>query len=298
MNPLVERLHGLFLPITTPFKEDMAVDYEALQCNMAAYAETDIHGYLALGSNGENRCLSEDEKQQVLKTICQSRRPDQIVMAGCVYDSTVLAVDFINMAQEAGADYATLLAPSYYRKFMTHEVLVEYFSECADAAAIPVLLYNAPGFTGIALEPRTVAELAEHPNILGMKDSAASGIENFCPSMSGEFAVLAGSAGFLYPAMVHYHVPGGIISLANAFPSAGLTLLDYAQQGGSEAGDRFHDTMKTVNKRISGAYGVPGVKAAMDLAGLRGGYPRKPLKRLNEEARADIKQALEEADLL
>jgi 4-hydroxy-2-oxoglutarate aldolase len=293
----IEKLRGVFLPVTTPFNEDMSVNYDGLARNMETYAGSGIHGYLALGSNGENRSLTEEEKRTILKIICDTRSPGQTVMAGCIYETTLHTIDFMHYAKDIGANFATLLSPSYFRKHMTHDILVEYFTECADSVDIPVLLYNAPGFTGVTLHEETVEILSKHPNILGMKDSAPSGIENFCRFMSPEFAVLAGSASFLYPAMCQ-GVPGGIISIANAFPAAALTLFSYGQQGHSEEGERFHEIMKEVNRGVSGVYGVAGVKAAMDIAGLVGGPPRKPLRSLSEEERDQIKQILTQGGIL
>ncbi len=290
-------LSGVFLPLNTPFNQDMSVDYGALKSNMQTYASSGVKGYLALGSNGENRCLRETEKLAVLETIVEQRAPDQIVMTGCIYDSTPLTIEFMRLAKDAGSDYATLLSPSYFRKQMTHPVLVDYFTECADSVDIPVLLYNAPGFTGVTLSPETVSVLSKHPNIAGMKDSAPSGIENFCSLNGPDFCVLAGSAGFFYTSMAH-GVRGGVVSLANAFPSVGLTLWKIGLRGQDEDGLAFHNKMKEANKKISGAYGVPGVKAAMDLAGLAGGYPRKPLKRLDGSDREAVREALVEAGLL
>jgi 4-hydroxy-2-oxoglutarate aldolase len=297
MTAHAERLAGVFLPVVTPFNPDMTVDYGALKANMQFYAQSGVHGYLALGSNGENRSLSEPEKLKILETILAHRAANQIVMTGCIYDSTVLTIDFMRFAQSLGSDYATLLSPSYFRKFMTHDVLVEYFTECAESVVIPVLLYNAPGFTGVNLTPETVSVLARHPNIVGMKDSAASGIENFCPFNGPDFAVLAGSASFFYPSMA-LGVRGGVVSLANAFPEAGLTLWRNGLQGQDEAGLAFHHRMEEANRRISGTYGVAGVKAAMDWAGLAGGYPRRPLRRLEGEDRQAVRQTLVEAGLL
>ena len=291
-------LQGVFLPLTTPFQEDMSVDYDGLKKNMEFYAQSQVNGFLALGSNGENRSLAEAEKKKVLEIITKNRRENQIVMAGCMYDSSVLTIEFMKFANDLGCDYATLLPPSYFRKQMTHAVLIDYFTECADSVDIPVLLYNAPGFTGVTLQPETVAVLSEHPNIAGIKDSASSGIENFCPYMTADFAVLAGSANFLYPAMIHYGIYGGIISIANAIPAAGITLFQNGARGESEQSDRFHETMKTVNAGVSGKYGVPGVKTAMELAGLVGGYPRRPLRPLTLEEREDIRKTLQEGGLL
>lgn len=297
MTTNAEKLRGAFLPLTTPFNEDMSVDFGALGANLDYYAGTDIHGYLALGSNGENRCLRESEKRDVLLTIMARKKPDQVAMAGCIYDSTPLTVEFMRFAREAGADFATLLSPSYFRKQMTHEVLYGYFAECAESVEIPVLLYNAPGFTGVTLSPETVGALAKHPNIAGMKDSAPAGIENFCFYNGADFCVLAGSASFFYTSMGH-GVRGGIVSLGNVRPEVGLRLWNHGLRGQDDEGRAYETRMREANQRISGAYGVPGVKAAMDLAGLAGGYPRKPLRRLEGGDREAVREALLEAGLL
>lgn len=297
MNKHAEVLSGVFLPITTPFDADMNLDEAALISNMQYYAKSEVKGYLALGSNGENRCLREDEKRRVLEIIVEEKAAHQIVMTGCIYDSTVQTVEFMKTARSIGSDYATLLSPSYFRKHMTHDVLVRYFTECADSVGIPCLLYNAPGFTGVTLRVETVAELAKHPNIVGIKDSASEGIENFCPLASKNFTVMAGSANFFYPS-IKLGVKGGIVSLANVVPDVGLTLYRNGLYGQDAYADQYHDKMKQTNRRISGVYGVAGVKAAMDLVGLAGGYPRRPLQRLDGEDRAAVKLALEEAELL
>ncbi|HOL94206.1 MAG TPA: dihydrodipicolinate synthase family protein [bacterium] len=292
-----EKLSGIFLPVTTPFNEDMSIDLGALQSNMRFYAQTGIKGFLALGSNGENRCLRESEKLTVLQTILETKRPDQIVMTGCIYDSTPLTVEFMRTAQHLGSDYATLLTPSYFRKQMTPPVLVDYFTECAESAGIPVLLYNAPGFTGVTLTRETVSILARHPNIVGIKDSAPTGIEQFIPLDNAGFCVMAGSAAFIYPTM-RLGLRGGIASLGNAFPEALLQLWNYGRQGPDGEGQAFHERITEANRRVSGTYGVPGVKCAMDLAGLAGGYPRKPLRRLEGADREAVRQALVETGLL
>ncbi|MBI1389980.1 MAG: hypothetical protein GC154_16185 [bacterium] len=297
MTNHAQRLQGVFLPVTTPFREDMSVDYEALKVNVHLYSRSGAHGYLALGSNGENRCLREDEKRRVLETILKYKHPGQIVMAGCIYDSTPLTVEFMRFAKDAGADYATLLSPSYFRKQMTHETLIDYFTECAESLPLPVLLYNAPGFTGVNLATETVRELAGHPNIVGMKDSASEGIERFYELQSETFSVMAGSANFFYPSLTQ-GLRGGVVSVGNYLPEAAVDLWTLGMSGVSEEGDEFHARMVALNKAVSGAWGVPGVKCAMDLCGKAGLWPRKPLKRLYGDARDSIQRALHDSGLL
>jgi 4-hydroxy-2-oxoglutarate aldolase len=173
---------------------------------------------------------------------------------------------------------------------MTEEVLYRYFSSLADRARIPLLLYNAPGSCGVTLTPDLVGRLAAHPNIVGLKDSASSGIEGFLPFQGPSFQVLAGSANFLFRAMVG-GAPGGTVSLANSFPQLAVELFACGRSRDQANGVPLQDRVTRINAAISGAHGVAGVKAAMTLAGFRGGIPRRPLLPLLP-AQAQALQAL------
>jgi 4-hydroxy-2-oxoglutarate aldolase len=269
-------LAGVFAPICTPFTENEDVDYGALRFNVDRYAESGILGYLALGSNGENRSLAEDERLHVLDVVVRHRRRGQVVMAGAAYDAQRATERFLAAAADLGADFGLVLSPGYFRKQMTDDVLFRYFSSLADEARIPLLLYNAPGFCGIALGPELVGRLAGHPNIVGMKDSAPSGIESFLPLESPTFHVLAGSADFLFPAMLGGSL-GGTVSLADSFPRLTLDLFDAGRARDEVTGIPLQARVRRINDAISGAHGVAGVKAAMNLAGFIGGIPRRPL---------------------
>ena len=135
---------------------------------------------------------------------------------------------------------------------MTDEVLYRYFSTLADASPIPLLIYNAPGFCGVTLSPSLAARLASHPNIVGMKDSAASGIENFLQFESESFHVLAGSANFLFAAMMGGSI-GGTVSLANSFPRLALELFDCGQARDAARGVPCQERVTRINKAIAGA---------------------------------------------
>jgi 4-hydroxy-2-oxoglutarate aldolase len=290
-------LAGVYAPICTPFdaREDVALG--ALRDNLARYATSGIHGYLTLGSNGENRSLSEEERLEVLRTVVRHKGPGQTVLAGAAYDGQRLVERFLVAAADLGADYGLVLSPGYFRKQMTPDVLYRFFSTLADTAPLPILLYNAPGFNGIALEPELVGRLAAHPNIVGMKDSAASGIESFLPLQRPDFAVLAGSANFLFPAMMGGS-PGGTVSLADSFPAVALELYRLGLARDTERGPAYQDLVTRVNHAISGTHGVAGVKAAMDLAGFIGGVPRRPLLALEAPALRALRETLEREGLL
>ena len=286
----LSKLAGVFAPISTPFAQNEDVDVDALRFNLGRYADSGLLGYLALGSNGENRSLAEAEKLLVLDAVVRHKGPGQVVLAGAAYDGQREAERFLAAAADLGADYGLVLSPGYFRAQMTDEVLYRYYSTLADQARIPLLLYNAPGFCGITLSPELVGRLAAHPNIVGMKDSAASGIENFLPLESPSFHVLAGSANFLFRAMLGGS-PGGTVSLANSFPQLALRLFSYGRARDSVNGVPLQARVSRINAAISGSHGVAGVKAAMTLAGFRGGTPRRPLLPL-DAAKVELLKAL------
>ena len=287
----MKTLAGIFAPIGTPFREDEDVDLGALESNMGVYARSGILGYLALGSNGENKSLTEDEKLVVLRTIVAGRAPDQVVIAGATYEAQRDTERFFAAAAEIGADFGLLLSPSYFRKQMTDDVLFRYYTTTADRSPLPLLVYNAPGFSGVTMSVGLVARLAQHPNIVGMKDSASSGIEAFLALESPAFHVLAGSANFLFPAMMAGSI-GGTVSLANSFPGIAGELYRLGAARDEVAGPAFQERCRRLNEAISGTFGVPGVKAATTLAGLRGGWPRRPLLPLTPDQLAALREAL------
>ena len=291
------RLAGVFAPICTPFAANEDVDHGALRFNLARYAESGILGYLALGSNGENRSLAEGERRRVLDDVVRHKGPGQVVLAGAAYDGQREAESFLAAAADLGADLGLVLSPGYFRKQMTDEVLYRYFSTLADTARIPLLLYNAPGFCGITLGPELVGRLAAHPNIVGMKDSAPSGIESFLALQSPTFHVLAGSANFLFPAMLGGS-PGGTVSLANSFPRLALDLFEAGRARDETAGVPLQARVSRINQAISGTHGVAGVKAAMSLAGFVGGIPRRPLLPLAPAEVAALRAVLAAEGLL
>jgi 4-hydroxy-2-oxoglutarate aldolase len=291
------KLAGVFAPISTPFAPNEDVDHDALRFNLARYGESAILGYLALGSNGENRSLTEDERLRVLDDVVRHKAPGQVVLAGAAYDGEREAERFLAAAADLGADFGLVLSPGYFRAQMTDEVLYRYFASLADGARIPLLLYNAPGFCGITLDPSLVGRLAAHPNIVGMKDSASSGIERFLPLQSSSFQVLAGSANFLLRAMLGGS-PGGTVSLANSFPELALQLFDYGRARDEPNGVPLQDRITRINAAISGAHGVAGVKAAMTLAGFRGGIPRRPLLPLEPAQVRELRAVLRSEGLI
>jgi 4-hydroxy-2-oxoglutarate aldolase len=173
-----KRLSGIFAPITTPFQNE-EVSIEQLKENIHKYSKTCLSGFLVLGSNGENKSLTENEKLNILQAVLEEKGDHQLVMAGTGFESTSQTIAFSQKAAELGADFVSLLTPSYFKKRLTDEVMIKYYSDVAEAITIPVLVYNAPGFTGMTITPKTIETISSHPNIVGMKDTSSGNIGRY-----------------------------------------------------------------------------------------------------------------------
>ena len=292
------KLMGVFAPITTPFLSDGGVDYKGLEQNVKFYAQSGIKGYLAIGSNGENKSLTNDEKLKVLEVIMKNKGEDQTVMAGCIFESTL---ETINMAKKMEAykpEFLTLLPPSYFKSQMTDVALYKYFTDVATAVNTPCLVYNAPQFCGgVTLSISLIKQLTTHPNIVGIKDSSSGNIESILFAVRDKFNVMAGSANFFMITLFMGGV-GGVISLANAFPAITNQLYELTVAKEYEKAIALNDRLLQLNKSVSGKGGVAAVKYAMDLAGLVGGDPRLPLMPLDEDIKLSIKAKLEAEKLI
>ncbi len=294
-----KNLSGIFAPITTPFDAQGEVAYDKLTENMKFYAKSSLKGYLALGSNGENKSLTTSEKEKVLATIVKNKGAGQVVMAGCIFESTKETIEFAKIAESNGADYITLLPPSYFKKEMTDPVLLKYFSDIADSVKKPCLVYNAPQFCGgTVLSTGLIKDLAKHPNIVGVKDSSnAANIEGYLFAVRDTFNVMPGSANFMLSALV-MGANGGVISLANIFPEITCDLYNLIVNKKYEEAFKLNEKILLINKNVSGSGGVAAVKYAMDLAGLYGGNPRLPLLPIGDDLKKKISDYLKKEGLI
>ena len=289
---------GVFAPITTPFDNNGEVAYDKPTENMKFYAKSGLKGYLALGSNGENKSLTNAEKEKVLGTIISNKGSDQVVMAGCIFESTKETIEFAKVAQGLGADFITLLPPSYFKKQMTDPVLLKYFTDVADSLTTPCLVYNAPQFCGgTTLSVNLVKDLAKHPNIVGVKDSSTGNIESFLLAVRDIFNVMPGSANFFVNGLI-MGATGGVISLANVFPAITCELYELTVSKKYDEAFKLNERVLQLNKTVSGSGGVAAVKYAMDLAGLFGGNPRLPLLPLGEDLKQKIEDYLKKEGLI
>jgi 4-hydroxy-2-oxoglutarate aldolase len=286
-------LSGIFPALTSPFGADGSVSLPDLKHNMERYNCTGLAGYVVVGSTGESVLLSKSEMEEVLATVKEAASREKKLIAGTGAESTAETVERTKRAAELGYDAALVKTPYYYKPAYKPEVLIAHYRRVADTSPIPVLLYSVPQFTGIALEPPEIAVLAEHPNIIGIKDSSGN-VQRVAETIAGvspDFQVLVGSAATLYPS-VTIGARGAILALASALPERCVELYELIRQGQHEKAQELQMVILRASKLIVSECGIAGVKYAMDQQGFRGGLPRLPLQPLGNEQKARIAHLL------
>jgi 4-hydroxy-2-oxoglutarate aldolase len=286
-------LSGVFPALTTPYAVDGSVSIEHIKDNIRKYNDTGIAGYVAIGSTGESVLLSRKEVETVLIAVMESAAPGKILIAGTGAESTAETIDRTKRAAELGYQVALVKTPYYYKPVYKPEVFIAHFRRVADASPIPVMLYSVPQFTGIALEAPEVGVLAQHPNIIGIKES--SGVvqraAEILAAVPSSFQLLVGSASMMFPSQILGAV-GAILALGSALPEISVALFDAVRTGDLEKARELQSAILPASKLIVSQCGIPGVKYAMDQAGYRGGEPRLPLLPLHEDQKLAIRTLL------
>lgn len=283
---------GIYAPIATPFR-DGEIDYAALKFNLDRYSATGLAGLVVLGSNGEFALLDMNEKTQLIEFVRQNTAAGKRIIAGTGCESTRDTIRLTRHAASVGADAALVITPHYYKGSMTEPVLEQYFREVADASPLPVMLYNMPGNSGINMSSGLVKRLATHPNIVGVKDSSGNIVQiaEIIAGTPADFSVFAGSGSFLYATLVLGGV-GGTLAVANILPEMCVALYQAVQTGDHAQAKQLQHQLLAPNAAVTSRFGIPGLKQAMELVGLRGGLPRAPLQPLPAQHLPELQQIL------
>lgn len=281
---------GIIAPVVTPFDPSgEACDLVGFAANLRAHMQAGLDGVVVAGSTGEATLLSEAERVALLETARPLIPRDRWLIAGIGAESTQLTIQRARLAATAGADAVLVVAPHYYPQSGTFDALIGHYTRIADASPVPVLLYNIPQYMHYNLPAPAVHQLAQHHNIVGMKDSGGdlAILTTFLRSQSPKFSVLTGNASILQSALAA-GVRGGILAVAIFAPALVLALVEAARAGRSSDAATVQAQLVPLGREIVAAFGPAGVKAACDVVGLRGGPPRSPLQPLSAESRQAI----------
>jgi len=275
---------GMFTPITTPFRDDDTVDEGALRANVARWMETSLTGLVVLGSNGEAAQLEDEEADRIVDIVREGVPSTRPLIAGTGRESTKATIAATRRAAAAGVDAVLVRTPSFFKPQMTTDVFVRHYSDVADASPVPVLLYNVSIYTAVNLLPDAVERLASHPNIVGIKESGSDigHIAEYVSRTPDDFTVLAGSATTLVHALAA-GCDGAILALASLLPDDCGRMITLVRDGRLEEARALQHRLMPIARSVGSTYGVPGLKAALELIGYAGGAPRPPLRPVTSE---------------
>jgi dihydrodipicolinate synthase/N-acetylneuraminate lyase len=281
-RPVSRPLAGVFPPITTPFEGATGdIAPVRLRENITRLLAAGVNGIVVTGSTGEAALLDAGEQRRLVAEARDAVLEPAWLIAGTGGESTRETIALTRAAGAEGADVVLVRPPSYYSAGTTPATLLGHFLAVADASPVPVLIYNIPKYTHLALAPDLLQRLSEHQRIIGVKDSSGdpksvAAYRNAVP----QWTVFVGGASLLLTAL-DLGCQGGIIGVACYAPALCVQLIREFEQGHREQAAALQDRITPLDKEIVAKLGPAGVKAAMDAVGLYGGPPRPPLAPLS-----------------
>jgi 4-hydroxy-2-oxoglutarate aldolase len=283
------KLNGIFTAITTPFNAEGAVAVDRLRENIARYNRLPLAGIVAVGSTGESVLLTRAEVEQVFSAVREAAAPGRILIAGTGSESTSETISRSKAAASLGFDCVLVKTPSFYKSALNPDTLAEHYRRVADACQIPVILYSIPQLTGVALEADLVARLAEHPNIIGIKESSGNvqRVGEIIAAVPEKFQVVVGSADTLYASLLLGAV-GGVLALADCLPELCIEVHRAVASDQMANARDLNRRILPASKKIVRQLGIAGVKWAMDYRGYYGGPVRGPLVPLNSAQKHEV----------
>lgn len=286
------QISGLYTPVPTPFLGE-ELNLDGFRRNVRHWMESSLTGLVVLGSNGEASHLTEQEADQLVEAARAEMPAGRPLIVGTGRESTRATLEATRRAAEHGADAVIVRTPGFYKGQMSTEVLVRHYLTVADASPVPVLLYNVQMYTGVSLSPAGAAALAEHPNVVGIKESGGdiAQIAEIVSRVPSDFPVLAGSATTFSSALCA-GCSGGILALAALVPDLCFQMMEFVATGNLADARRLQQRLNPLARSVGSLYGVPGFKAALDWLGLDGGLPRLPLWPVSQAVALEIRQQL------
>ena len=292
--PIAQRLRGSLVALVTPFGEDGGVDETALRALVDWHVAEGTHGLVPVGTTGESPTLSHAEHERVVAVVAEQAAGRVPVVAGAGSNNTTEGVRLMRHAAAVGADAALAVVPYYNRP--TQAGLAAHFTAMADAADLPILIYNIPARSAVDMTPETMAELARHPGIVGVKDATGDVVRvSRQRALCGpDFVQLSGEDASALGFDAHGGV-GCISVTANVAPRLCAAFQTAALGGEHAEALRLQDALMPLHTALFLEPGLVGAKHALSLMGLCREEVRLPLLPATEPARRAIADAL--ADL-
>ncbi|MHB1168778.1 MAG: dihydrodipicolinate synthase family protein [Longimicrobiales bacterium] len=298
-SSIVDRLHGVFAPVTTPF-DRVTGDIAPIpwRDNLRRWCEQPLDGLVLFGSTGEGALLDDDEKVR-LTAFARDVVPAGIpLVVGASAESTRATIRQTRQLADAGADVVLTHPPAYFGPYLSPAAMRDYYVAVAEESPLPVLVYHMPKYTKVTLDAGLIGELTRHPNIVGLKDSSGD-IKRFAEytdACEKSCRLFVGNGTLLYTAL-ELGAVGGILAVADFAPALAAQVVERFRAGDTQGAGRAQEQLTPLHKEIVASYGAVGVKSALDQLGWHGGPPRAPLAPLGAKDARKITSALKSAGL-
>ena len=284
--------HGIIPAMVTPFNEDESLNVEALRQLTHFLIDGGVHGLFPTGSQGEFYALAPGERQRVWDVVVEEANGRIPVYAGTGATTTREVIALNHLAERVGVDAVSIITPYFISP--TQGELYDHYTRIADATTLPVILYSNPGRTGgLGLSVDLVARLAEHPNIIGIKDSSGDLTLTmaYIEATGDDFTVLLGRDTLIFAGLMH-GAKGSITATANAAPSLVVTIYHAFQEGKLDEALAAQQKLAPLRHAFGlGTFPVV-VKEALTLLGIPAGPARAPVGPMVPEQREKLQKVL------
>lgn len=288
---------GIICPVATPLTDGEGLDVKSFH-RLLERILSDLDGVFVLGSTGEFAFLSDQVADRIIEVTLEFVAGRLPVYIGCSDAGTKRAVERLERAKRAGIDFVVATS-HYYYSINDQQALVDHFTTIADASPLPVILYNIPQNTGVALKAATTQKLAEHENIIGIKDSWGDMFlfQEFLALRNERFIVMQGREQ-LSAASLWLGADGIVSALPNIAPRMLQQLVNAIRSGEREEALKVQRAITRLAQVFEQGYWVSGLKAALYELGIGNGSATQPIPRCTPGQFRYIRQLLQEADLL
>jgi len=293
---VIRSLKGIIAPVVTPFNRRGDVDEGGFRENLVRSADSGLAGILVAGSSGEAPYLTESERLRLVEIARSVIKPPGILLVGTGFESTSATLRLSREVEARGADALLVLTPNYFKPRMDADAMLAHYRTVASGVKCPVLIYSIPQFTGLMVDPVTLGKLSRIPNLVGLKESSGKldYVRAILRRVRPGFRVLVGSVAILYESL-RAGATGGVLNQADFAPALCVALYEAFLHRRTREVHALQQRLLALAQSIAVPYGMPGLKAALDLSGYQGGYPRLPLLPVSRKAKEQIRAALAEA---
>jgi 4-hydroxy-tetrahydrodipicolinate synthase len=293
----MKKLRGTFAVMVTPFKENEDLDEKGLRENIGWYIKEGIHGVICNGSTSEFANLSKEERKRVIDITVDEVKGKVPVMSGTAAHSTRETVEMTSYAKKAGCE-AVLLVPPYYGGPNQDEIY-EYYKGVAEAVPIQIMVYNNPYTSGVDIQPKTIARIAEIENIPYVKESSADirRIHEIVMLCGDKIDVWCGWEDLAYESLI-LGCKGWVCPTSNIIPKMTVQLFNLVQAKKFREAEKLYYKMLPLLMHLEASQLGAKTKEAMNMLGHRGGKPRKPFLPLSKEQKAELRKILKDLGAL